>query len=131
MRKLPTYKELGRLLLFAAALILVLATGAYLYYMPRFNHSLINYVLFHPPDRKLDQPIEIGGILGKHNRIVVRDGAKLSEPAIVLDCIFFKAPNEKGAILYSQGVGSAINAMADHFKITTMLESGYSQWADD
>ncbi len=126
MIKLPTYKELGRLLLFAAVMLSLLAVGVYLYYMPRFNRSMINYVLFHPPDRKLNQRIEIGGVVGEHHKIAVSTTAKSPGAAITLDCLLLKAKEEKGIILYSQGVGSSINGLADHFKIATMLKLGYS-----
>ncbi len=113
-------------MLFAVLSLGLLAACVYLYYMPRFNRSMINYVLFHPPDRKLNQRIEIGGLVGEHHKIFVATAAKSPASAIVLDCLLLKAKDERGVILYSQGVGSSINALADHFKIATMLRLGYS-----
>jgi len=125
MPKLPTYKEMARLLLFAFYALAVVVTGLYFYYAPRWNRSMINYVLFHPPDRSLNKRIKIAGVEGKHYQIIV-NAARAPKSAVMLDCIFFKAKSEKGVILYSQGVGSSINGLADHFKIATMLIQDYS-----
>jgi pimeloyl-ACP methyl ester carboxylesterase len=109
----------------AALIITAIGLGCYFYFAPRFNHGMVDYVLFHPPDRKIDKKIEIAGITGKHYKIssTTTNDAKA---AVTLDCILFKAPDEKGVVLFSQGVGSSINCLADHFKIATMLDLGYS-----
>lgn len=133
MKKLDI-KKLGRALKVVLIIGAVLFAGLYLYYAPRLNRGITARILFHPPDRRPNKPIEIAGIIGKHYLIQASDsGNTANKERVVLDSIFFQLDKnkEKGVILYSQGVGSSINYLCDPFQIATMLELGYSVFAYD
>jgi pimeloyl-ACP methyl ester carboxylesterase len=130
--KLPTYKQLGRVLLIALGALALLLLGFYFYYSPRLNKGLTTFVLFHPQkNRTLDRRIEIDGKVGKHYKISLPASGRAGEKPIVLDSILFLAQPEKGVIFYSQGVGSSINGMADRFKLAVLLSCGYSVFLYD
>lgn len=125
MKKLDI-KKLGRALKVFLAIAAVLFAGLYLYYAPRLNRDITARILFHPPDRRPNKPIEIAGIIGKHYSIQGKNRVRL-------DSIFFQLDKDKerGVILYSQGVGTSINYLGDPFQIATMLELGYSVFVYD
>lgn len=125
MKKLDI-KKLGRALKVVLAIAAVLFAGLYLYYAPRLNRDITARILFHPPDRRPNKPIEIAGIIGKHYSIQGKNRVRL-------DSIFFQLDKDKerGVILYSQGVGTSINYLCDPFQIATMLELGYSVFVYD
>jgi len=127
-------KKLGRALKVVLTISAVLFAGLYLYYAPRLNRGITARILFHPPDRRPNKPIEIAGIIGKHYLIQASDsGNTANRDRVVLDSIFFQLDKnkERGVILYSQGVGSSINYLCDPFQIATMLELGYSVFVYD
>lgn len=125
MKKLDI-KKLGRALKVVLAIAAVLFAGLYLYYAPRLNRDITARILFHPPDRRPNKPIEIAGIIGKHYSIQGNNRVRL-------DSLFFQLDKDKerGVILYSQGVGTSINYLCDPFQIATMLELGYSVFVYD
>jgi pimeloyl-ACP methyl ester carboxylesterase len=130
--RLPTYRQLGRFLLFCFGAVALMLLGVYFYYSPRLNKHLSNLVLFHPPpNRTADKRLEIAGIVGNHYRIEEQIPGAPHGQKRVMDTILFRANQEKGIVFYSQGVGSSINAMADHFKIATLLNAGYSVFLYD
>lgn len=131
MKKLDIHK-LRRALKNVLVVVAVIIAGIYLYLAPRLNRDLTAHVLFHPPDSKLDRPIEIGGITGKHYKILASNFEQKTSK-VVLDSILFKLPKDKerGVILYSLGVGSSINTLCDPFQIATMLQLGYSVFVYD
>ncbi|MBA4079095.1 MAG: hypothetical protein C0508_28955 [Cyanobacteria bacterium PR.023] len=133
MKKLDS-KKLGRALRVVLTIGAVLFTGLYLYYAPRLNRGITARILFHPPDRRPNKPIEIAGVIGKHHLIQASDsGNTVNKDRVVLDSIFFQLDKnkERGVILYSQGVGTSINYLCDPFQIATMLELGYSVFVYD
>ncbi len=133
MKKLDI-KKLGRALKVVLAIGAVLFAGLYLYYAPRLNRDITARILFHPPERRSNKPIEIAGIIGKHYLIQASDsGNTANKDRVVLDSIFFQLDKnkERGVILFSQGVGSSINYLCDPFQIATMLELGYSVFVYD
>ena len=131
MKKLDIHK-LWKALKVVLAIAAVIVAGIYLYLAPRLNREMTAHVLFHPPDSKLDRPIEIGGITGKHYKIVASNFEQQTS-TVVLDSILFKLPQDKerGVILYSLGVGSSINTLCDPFQVATMLQLGYSVFVYD
>ena len=133
MKKLDI-KKLGRALRVVLTIGAVLFAGLYLYYAPRLNRGITARILFHPPDRRPNKPIEIAGIIGKHYLIQASDSSNTAnKDRVVLDSIFFQLDKDKerGVILYSQGVGTSINYLCDPFQIATMLELGYSVFVYD
>lgn len=133
MKKLDI-KKLGRALKVVLIIGTVLFAGLYLYYAPRLNRGITARILFHPPDRRPNKPIEIAGIIGKHYLIQASNsGNTANKDRVVLDSIFFQLDKnkERGVILYSQGVGTSINYLCDPFQIATMLELGYSVFVYD
>jgi pimeloyl-ACP methyl ester carboxylesterase len=130
--KLPTYRQLGQFLLCAFGALALLLLGFYLYYSRRLNKQLSNLVLFHPPpNRQEDKRLEIAGIVGTHYRIEEPIAGAGRGEKRVMDTILFRANPEKGIVFYSQGVGSSINAMADQYKIATLLNAGFSVFLYD
>ena len=131
MKKLDIHK-LWKALKVVLAIAAVIVAGIYLYLAPRLNREMTAHVLFHPPDRTIDRPIEISGITGKHYKILASNFEQQTS-TVVLDSILFKLPQDKerGIILYSLGVGSSINTLCDPFQIATMLQFGYSVFVYD
>jgi pimeloyl-ACP methyl ester carboxylesterase len=131
VKKLDIHK-LGRALKNVLVVAAVIVAGIYLYLAPRLNRGITDRILFHPPVRTLDRPIEIGGITGKHYRILASNFNQ-STSTVSLDSIFFKLPKDKehGVILYSLGVGSSINTLCDPFQVATLLQLGYSVFIYD
>jgi fermentation-respiration switch protein FrsA (DUF1100 family) len=122
-------KKLRNYFLFLSTLTLLFLLGVYIFLIPAFHIDKVTEVALKPETVPADKPVvdtTAGIAITPLSFEVARKGKKLK-----LSGGLYKAPKNKGLVLYSHGNAAAIDARFSNYRIGRLLKHGYSVFLYD